>query len=186
VQVLRHDFNLSNLREMVARFLGQSPYSIRMRAAKGSQGSGACTKRRGMKKNEPIAQVMTSDVVVAHVGLKVSDVRKLITEGDFHHVPVVSGKKLLGMITASDILGITVEGVDSDQRSMDAYIDHQFSVEGLMRKELSTLRPNSTVADAAELLSDGNFHAAPVVDDAGDLVGLVTSTDLIRFLKDLF
>ncbi len=139
-----------------------------------------------MKKNEPIEKVMTRDVVTTHTGHKISDVRKLIAEHDFHHVPVVSGKKLIGMITASDILGISVKGVGSDDRSMDAYIDHQFSVEGLMRKELRTLPIKSTIADAADVLSDGNFHAVPVIDDAGELVGLVTSTDLIRFLKDLF
>lgn len=139
-----------------------------------------------MKKNEPIDKVMTSDIVTTHIGQKISDVRKLIAEHDFHHVPVVSGTKLVGMITASDILGITVEGVGSDDRSMDAYIDHQFTIEGLMRKELKTLPVKSTIADAAEVLSDGTFHAVPVVDDKGTLVGLVTSTDLIRFLRELF
>ncbi|MBW2425006.1 MAG: CBS domain-containing protein, partial [Deltaproteobacteria bacterium] len=85
-----------------------------------------------------------------------------------------------------DILGISVEGFGSDDRSMDAYLDHQFSIEGLMKKDLQTLPTKSTVADAAEALSDGSIHAVPVVDDKGDLVGLVTSTDLIRFLRDLF
>ena len=95
-------------------------------------------------------------------------------------------KKLIGIVSASDILGISVEGVGSDERSMDAYIDHQFSIEGLMKKDLKTLSTKSTIADAAEILSDGNFHAVPVVDNNDDLVGLVTSTDLIRFLRDLF
>ena len=69
---------------------------------------------------------------------------------------------------------------------MDAYLDHQFSIEGLMKKDLETLSLKSTIADAAEILSDGNFHAVPIVNDAGELEGLVTSTDLIRYLRDLF
>jgi CBS domain-containing protein len=139
-----------------------------------------------MKKNEKIDQILTREIITVHIAQKVSDVRKIFAENDFHHVPVVSGKKLIGIVSASDILGISVEGLGSDERSMDAYIDHQFSIEGLMKKDLKTLSTKSKIADAAEILSDGKFHAVPVVDENDDLVGLVTSTDLIRFLRDLF
>jgi len=139
-----------------------------------------------MKKNERIEKVLTRDVVTAHVGQKLSDVRKLLATSGFHHMPVVSGQKLIGLISASDILGISVEGLGSDERSMDAYLDHQFSIEGLMKTDLRTLPIKSSIADAAVMLSDGSIHAVPVVDDEGDLVGLVTSTDLVRFLRDLF
>jgi CBS domain-containing protein len=139
-----------------------------------------------MKKNEKIDRILTREIITVHIAQNVSDVRKIFAENGFHHVPVVSGKKLIGIVSASDILGISVEGVGSDERSMDAYIDHQFSIEGLMKKDLKTLSTKSTIADAAEILSDGKFHAVPVVDENDDLVGLVTSTDLIRFLRDLF
>jgi CBS domain-containing protein len=139
-----------------------------------------------MKKNEKIDQILTREIITVHIAQNVSDVRKIFAENDFHHVPVVSGKKLIGIVSASDILGISIEGVGSDERSMDAYIDHQFSIEGLMKKDLKTLSTKSTIADAAEILSDGKFHAVPVVNENDDLVGLVTSTDLIRFLRDLF
>lgn len=139
-----------------------------------------------MRKNEPIEKILTRDVETVHVGMAVSDVRKLLAEKGFHHAPVLSGKKLVGMIAATDILGISVDGVGADERSMDAYIDHAFSVEKLMTTELQTLPAKSTIADAAELLSNGSFHAAPIVDDAGELLGLVTSTDLIRYLRELF
>ena len=139
-----------------------------------------------MKKNESIEKVLTHDVVTVHAGQKVSDVRKLCVQHGFHHVPVVSGKTLVGLISSADILGITVDGVGSDERSMDAYIDHQFSIEKLMTTDLKTLSPKSTVKDAAEALSDGSIHAVPVTNADDELVGLVTSTDLIRFLKDQF
>lgn len=139
-----------------------------------------------MKKNESISKVMTAAPVSVHTQQKPSDVRRLIAEHKFHHVPVVSGKKLLGIISASDMLGVSVEGVGSDQRSMDAYLDHQFTVEGLMHKDLATLTTKDTVRSAADALSEGSFHALPVVDDEGNLEGIVTSTDLIRFLRDQY
>jgi len=139
-----------------------------------------------MKKNEPIEKVLTRDVMTTHTGQKVSDVRKIFAQNAFHHMPVVSGKKLIGLISASDILGISVEGVGSDERSMDAYLDHQFSIEKLMRTDLRTLPEKARIADAAEILSDGQFHAIPVVDGDENLIGIVTSTDLVRYLRDLF
>ncbi|MAG32338.1 MAG: CBS domain-containing protein [Deltaproteobacteria bacterium] len=139
-----------------------------------------------MKKNEKITKILTRGVVTTHVGEKVSDVRKLFAKNGFHHVPVVSGKKLVGLLSSTDILGISVEGLGSDDRSMDAYLDHQFSIEGLMQTDLQTLPLESTIADAADALSDGRFHAIPIIDADGSLLGLVTSTDLIRFLRDLF
>jgi CBS domain-containing membrane protein len=139
-----------------------------------------------MKKNEPVEQILTRDVVTTHVGEQLSDVRKFFATHGFHHIPVLSGKKLIGLISASDILGISVHGVGSDERSMDAYLDHQFSIEKLMTTELRTLPAKSTIADAAEILSDGRIHAVPVVDENEELIGLVTSTDLIRYLRAQF
>lgn len=139
-----------------------------------------------MKKNESISKVMTANPQAVHTQQKPSDVRKLIAEHKFHHVPVVSGKKLLGIISASDMLGVSVEGVGTDQRSMDAYLDHQFTVEGLMHTDLKSLSTDDTVRSAADALSDGSFHALPVVDGDGNLEGIVTSTDLIRFLRDQY
>ena len=69
---------------------------------------------------------------------------------------------------------------------MDAYLDNQFSIEGIMQKNVRTLPPNSTIAEVADALSDGSTRAIPIVDDEKNLVGLVTSTDLIRYLRDLF
>ena len=138
-----------------------------------------------MKKNEPISKIMSSDVLSVHVGNKVSDARKFLAAHPIHHLPVVSNDDLIGLISASDILGISVEGMDTDERSMDAYLDHQFSIEKLMVTELKTLPANAPIREAADILSDGNFHAIPVVDD-GKLSGIVTSTDLIRYLRDMF
>ena len=138
-----------------------------------------------MKKNEPVSKIMSSDIQTLHTGQKVSDARKLLAEHGFHHIPVVSGAELIGLISAADVLGISVEGIDSDERSMDAYLDHQFSIEGLMTKDLHTLAPSAPIREAADILSNGDFHAIPIVEE-GNLAGIVTSTDLIAYLRDMF
>ena len=50
----------------------------------------------------------------------------------FHHLPVTREGRLIGMITASDILGISVEGVPSDVRSMAAAVPREMAVTPVM------------------------------------------------------
>lgn len=90
-----------------------------------------------------------------------------------------------GLISASDILGISTEGIGADQRFLDARLDHQFTIEGLMIKDLQTLNPDAPIREAAKILSNGAFHTIPIEAD-GKSVGIVTSTDLIRNLYDMF
>ena len=137
-----------------------------------------------MKRTESIEKVMSTELVTVHTGMKVSDARRELSEGSFHHLPVVSGDKLVGMISAADLASVEIAGWGTDNRSLDAVLDHQFSIEQLMTTEIETLPPSSRVRDAAQVLAGGRFHSVPVVDEEGALVGLVTSTDLIRYLAE--
>lgn len=138
-----------------------------------------------MKKNEPISKVMSTPPISVHEGDPVSKVKQIIEDKGIHHVPVVSGGKLIGIISWSDLLRVSFgEFGNQDGRQLDALLDHTYTVTGLMSTNPTSVPLSGTVRDAARILGEGNFHALPVVD--GDqLVGIVTSTDLIRFLADL-
>ena len=139
-----------------------------------------------MKRNESIRKVMTSQLTTAHTAMPVSQARQLLEQNSFHHLPVVSGDELVGMISALDMTRVDLTGWGTDRRSLDAALDAQFSIEDLMTKEVETLPIGATVKQAALVLSEGRFHSVPVVDDKGRLEGLVTTTDLVRFLADQF
>ena len=47
------------------------------------------------------------------------------------------------------------------------------------------MRSNQPIRTAFELLAEGTFHALPIVDD-GDLVGIVTTTDLLKYALDQY
>lgn len=129
---------------------------------------------------------MSTGLITVHHGEPISKVRKLLREHNIHHVPVVSGHELLGMISASDILRVSFgDAFDTDERTVDATLDHTMTLEDVMQKNPRTLRQNATVRDAAEVLVKGDFHAVPIVEaDDKTLVGMVTSTDLIRYLLE--
>jgi CBS domain-containing protein len=52
-------------------------------------------------------------------------------------------------------------------------------VRDVMTHEVITVRPGTTVRDAAELMVAGGFAALPVVDDSGQVVGMVAEADLL-------
>ncbi len=139
-----------------------------------------------MKRNESIQTVMTKQLVTVHTAMKVSEARRALAENPFHHLPVVSGDKLVGMISDSDMTKVDIAGWGSDRRSLDAVLDHQFSIEELMTSDVETLLSSAKVRDAADLLAEGRFHSVAVVDGEGRLEGLVTSSDLIRYLAAQF
>ncbi len=99
---------------------------------------------------------------------------------------MVSGDKLVGLISSGDIMRLIFDAGNVDTRSMDAVLDAQFTLEGVMSKDLVTIAPTDTIRHAAGLLVERAHHSLPVVDGDQKLVGIVTSTDLIRYLLDQY
>ena len=100
---------------------------------------------------------------------------------------IPSSDELIGVISWSDILRLSfADALGSDDRAVDATLDHSFTLEQVMSADPITISSHhGTVREAAEILAKGKFHALPVVDGK-NLVGLVTSSDLLRYLADLF
>lgn len=137
-----------------------------------------------MKKNDPIARVMSAAPLTVQKGQPLSAVRKLMADNDFHHVPVLDGEKAVGMVSTSDLLKLSFDGVDS--RSLDAMLDHQYRLDQVMTTELAKVPKSGHVRDAAEALADGGLHSVLVVDEGDRLAGIVTSTDVIRYLVEQY
>ncbi len=135
-----------------------------------------------MKKKESVSQIASTALITIQLGQKLSEARKLMQVNQIHHVPVVQGKKLMGILSAVDLATLSLTSFGSDERANDTILDKQFSVEEVMSKNMVTIKPTAPIREAAEILAEGHFHSLPMVDKEGDLQGLVTSTDLIRYL----
>ncbi|MCP5539890.1 MAG: CBS domain-containing protein [Akkermansiaceae bacterium] len=138
-----------------------------------------------MKRNEPVTHVMTKDPITVHHGDHISTARQLMRDHGVHHLPVVSGRDLIGMISSSDILRVSFgDAFNTDERAVDATLDHTMTIEQLMHANPATVSLHGSVRDAAQVLAEGDFHAVAVVDGK-ELAGIVTSTDLIHYLLSL-
>lgn len=136
-----------------------------------------------MKKNEPIKNIMSSKLVFATINNKISEVKALMQENHVHHVPVVSGKKLIGLVSRVDLLRSSFSDLFiKDDKASEEQLDSVASIEDVMTRDIKTLSVSSSVRDAAMLLLGDDFNSLPIIDSNEELVGIVTSKDIIRYL----
>lgn len=136
-------------------------------------------------RKQSISTVMTTDVVSIEVDQPLSDAYHALKGAPYHHIPVLDGDRPVGMLSSTDVLKLVYDVEGSSDKMLTSMLDHQFTIEDAMTSELVTLPETATVHDAAELLADGNRHSVLVVGEDGTLVGIVTTTDLVRYLRDL-
>lgn len=135
-----------------------------------------------MKKGTPISAIMTKNVITLNTSDNLEKAEHLFRKHHIRHIPVVSGSKIIGMLSYTDLLRISfADAVYDDEDTVDSMVYNMFSIEQVMAKNLISVTSNTIVKEVAEILSKKEFHAIPVVDD-GCLVGMVTTTDLINFL----
>jgi len=139
-----------------------------------------------MKKNESVTKIMTSNPVCVSVNGQVSDARKMLEKEGVHHLPIVEGDHLVGILTSNDFLRVSFgEFGNQDSRNLDAILDHTYKLSELMNANPVTVDAQKTVREAATTLAGSNFHSLPVVNDS-KLVGIVTSSDLINYLLEQY
>ena len=139
-----------------------------------------------MRKNEPVTHIMTADPLTVHHGDPISKVRRLFAENSVHHLPVIDGENLVGIVSWTDLMRISFgDAFGQNETAVDATLDHTHKLEDIMNSEPVTIQHNGSIREAAELLGNADFHAIPVVDGK-KLTGIVSSRDLIRFLRELY
>lgn len=134
-----------------------------------------------MKKREKVESVMTKDVQTVNITNSLKEANELFNKYRIRHIPVVSGDKLIGILSQTDILRISFGNTfGDDQGGSDEAIFDMLSINQVMKHSPETLSPEDTIKDAAEVFAKREFHALPVVE--GDkLVGIITTTDIINY-----
>lgn len=139
-----------------------------------------------MKQRVPVSTIMSKNLIKLNLSDDLTKAEALFKEHHIRHIPVVNGNKILGMLSYSDLLRIAyADAVDENEIAVDVTVYNMFSIEQVMARNLVTITPETTIKEAAEILSVNEFHALPVVE--GELlVGIVSTTDLIRYLIEQY
>ncbi len=135
-----------------------------------------------MKKRVPISQIMTKNVVTLSTKDDLVTAEELFKKNKIRHIPVTSGNEVLGMLSYTDLMRISfADAIDEDEQDVDTMVYNMFTIEQVMVKDVICVSAKATVHEVAAFLAQKEFHALPVVDN-DELVGIVTTTDLINYL----
>ena len=115
------------------------------------------------------------------------EVRKIFEKRGFHHIPVLEGDRLVGLVSYTDYLQLIRTVFDNDQETrVNEKVLNATLVKDVMTQNLLCLSPTDTTEAALRVFKANQFHSLPVVDDKGHLVGIVTTYDLMRVLESVF
>ena len=132
--------------------------------------------------NIPIADIMTKKIIALNRKDDLETAEMLFKKHKIRHIPVVHEDSIIGMLSYTDLLRISfADAFNENEDGVDTVVYNMFTIEQVMAKKIVSVHSETTIKEVGELLSKNEFHALPVVDE-GRLVGIVTTTDLIRYL----
>lgn len=141
------------------------------------------------------ADLMTSPVVTVMPSTVIGDVAGMLVDKRISAMPVCRPDgSLVGIISELDVmrpfrdsvrrkrerwLGLMAEGEGLSQAFLDYLRDETKAASDLMVRHVVTGRPNSTLAELAEMMTSHGVKRIPIVD-GGRVVGIVSRSDLVR------
>jgi acetoin utilization protein AcuB len=132
-----------------------------------------------------VSNWMSKNVITVDVDDSMHDAMKRMKEKEIRMLPVLKKGKLVGVVTDRDIKRASA----SDATTLDVhellYLVSKIKVGNIMTKDPVTVPQNFTVEETAEVLLKHKISGVPVVDQNGQLVGIITQTDLFRVLISL-
>jgi len=117
-----------------------------------------------------VRDVMSENVRTVRSNSTITEVVRKMNKFEIGSVVVVEGERPVGIITERDILRRVLE-VTLAAEAMKA--------KEIMSSPLMTVDGETTVEEAARMMADRRIKKLPVVED-GKLIGIVTSTDIVR------
>lgn len=114
-----------------------------------------------------VNEIMTTDCVTATLQDNIYELAVKMKQHDIGFIPVVEGKKLIGVVTDRDLV---IRGYAAKHSGSTA-------VEEVITKDVDTITSDTTTDDAANLMASKQIRRLPVVDN-GELVGVLAIGDL--------
>lgn len=139
-----------------------------------------------MIRKAPVSMIMTAPVITLKKDDNLEKAEYLFKKHHIRHIPIVTDKVIVGMLSYTDLLRLSFSDfTDSSVNDTDALVYNMFTIKQVMKRNIVSVSSSSSIKEVAEVLATKEFHALPVVDN-NKLVGIITTTDLIRYLLQQF
>ncbi len=141
--------------------------------------------REGERRGTRVGDIMERNVVQISAEDRLSTVDDIMTLGGVRHMPVVSGGRLVGVVSERDLLRASLSSFSDFAPEHHRAFLQALEIRRVMSAPPITVSPDEPVGRAARLMAERKIGCLPVVDRDRKLVGLVTETDLLRYFARL-
>lgn len=132
-----------------------------------------------------VASRMTPDPVTITPATTVADASELMRTHKFRRLPVVADKKIVGIVTDRDLMEVSPSPATTLSIFELNYLLAKMQVKDIMTQNVVTIGVGATVEEAALVMYNNRIGGLPVVDDSGQVAGLITETDIFKCFVDI-
>ena len=135
-------------------------------------------------KESAVREVMMSNPVTLKPGDTLDLANDIISLGRIRHIPVVEDGQLVGLLSERDLMGAAATKIFQLKQKRKSALLKTVLIKDVMKKRVISVKPDTPIKDAAHLMADKKIGCVPVVE-SGTLVGLLTTTDILRYVERL-
>jgi CBS domain-containing protein len=133
-----------------------------------------------------VRDYMIDEVVTIAPDTSLLEAQRLMGTKRIRVLPITKEKKLAGLVTRTDMMKVTPSHFALSQNQAQSLEVMLQPVEKIMTRQLLTVTPEQPLLKVAELMLENKIHCLPVVGAEGELLGIITESDLFRMVIQKF
>jgi CBS domain-containing protein len=130
-----------------------------------------------------VRDIMQEKIVTISANESLSTVEDIMRLGRVRHMPVVSGGKLVGVVSERDLLRASLSSLSSHRKNERRAFLYAVEIGRVMSQPPIVISPDASIQQAARTMAEAKIGCLPVVD-GDELVGIVTETDVLRWVAE--
>ena len=130
-----------------------------------------------------VGRRMARNLITVTPDTSILKVKNILKQYAVDQVPVVEGKKLVGIITDRNIRENSASPASTLSVHEINYLLSEMKAREIMTKKLHTVSPGTTIEAAAKLINEKHVNSLPVVVN-DELVGIITTCDMLNVLLE--
>lgn len=131
-----------------------------------------------------VGTVMRKELVTVPPDTTLFSAQKILEEKQINHLLVVDkGGELIGLVSDRDLKKSWASSATTLSKNELMYLLDQVTVASIMARKTITIAPGTTIERAALLMNENRINALPVLE-GDNLVGIITSRDVVKILLE--
>jgi acetoin utilization protein AcuB len=128
---------------------------------------------------------MSKPVITVNANDSMQKATELLKENNIRILPVMEDGNLVGIITDRDLKRASASDATTLEIHELVYLISKIKVKKIMTKDPITVPLHYTLEETSRILLENKFSGVPVVNDSGQVIGIITRDDLLRVLVNL-